>query len=64
MGESKLLIKKNKSSLLKAPKILKESKFSPLSIEIIKLLKKSNHQAYLVGGCVRDLLVGIKAKDF
>ena len=64
MGKSKLLIKKNKSSLLKAPKILTESKFSPLAIEIIKLLKKSNHQAYLVGGCVRDLLVGIKAKDF
>ena len=56
--------KTNKQSKAKTPKILKESKFSPLSIEIIKKLKKSGFQAYLVGGCVRDLLAGIKPKDF
>ena len=53
-----------KQSKVKTPKILKESKFSPLSIEIIKKLKKSGFQAYLVGGCIRDLLTGIKPKDF
>jgi len=58
------LIKKNKSSSLRTPKILADSKFSPLSLEVVRLLKKSGYQAYLVGGCVRDLLVGIKAKDF
>ena len=52
--------KTNKQSKTKTPRVLKESKFSPLSIEIIKKLKKSGFQAYLVGGCVRDLLAGIK----
>ncbi len=56
--------KKNKISTLKIPKILKEVKFSPLAIEILKKLKQSGFQGYLVGGCVRDSLVGIKAKDF
>ena len=37
---------------------------SPLAIEVVKKLKKSGFQGYLVGGCVRDSLVGIKAKDF
>ncbi len=56
--------KKNKISPLKIPKILNEVKFSPLAIEILKKLKQSGFQGYLVGGCVRDSLVGIKAKDF
>ena len=58
------MIKKNKSSATKPPKILTDSKFSPLSLEVVRSLKKAGFQAYLVGGCVRDLLVGIKAKDF
>jgi len=58
------LNKKNKSSKVKTPKILKEDKFSPFAIEIVKKLKQSGFQGYLVGGCVRDSLVGIKAKDF
>jgi poly(A) polymerase len=36
----------------------------PTSIEIIKKLKKHGHQAYWAGGCVRDILLGIKPKDF
>ncbi len=31
---------------------------------IVKALQKNNHTAYLVGGCIRDLLVGIEPKDF
>jgi len=58
------LNRKNKASPAKTPKILQENKFSPLAIEVIKKLKQSGFQGYLVGGCVRDLLVGIKAKDF
>jgi len=58
------LNKKNKASATKIPKILKESKFSPLAIEVVKKLKGSGFKGYLVGGCVRDSLVGIKAKDF
>ena len=56
--------KKNKASSVKTPKILKESKFSPLAIEVVKKLKQAGFQGYLVGGCVRDSLAGIKAKDF
>ena len=55
--------KKNKASKVKTPKILKEDKFSPFALEIVKKLKQSGFQGYLVGGCVRDSLVGIKAKD-
>jgi len=58
------LNKKNKSSSTKTPKILRKNKFSPLAIEVIKKLKKSGFEGYLVGGCIRDLLAGIKAKDF
>ena len=56
--------KKSKVSSVKTPKTLKENKFSPFAIEIVRKLKQSGFQCYLVGGCVRDSLVGIKAKDF
>ncbi len=56
--------KKSKASSVKTPKTLKENKFSPFAIEIVRKLKQSGFQCYLVGGCVRDSLVGIKAKDF
>ena len=56
--------KKLKASSGNPPKVLTGNKFSPLAMEVVKSLKKSGFQAYLVGGCVRDLLVGIKPKDF
>ena len=31
---------------------------------VFNLLKQSNHKLYLVGGAVRDLIVGNKPKDF
>ncbi len=34
------------------------------SLEIIEVLKKAGHEAYWAGGCVRDMLIGIKPKDF
>lgn len=34
------------------------------SIEIIEILRSSGHEAYLAGGCVRDMLLGITPKDF
>ena len=33
-------------------------------MKILKLLQDAGHQAYLVGGCVRDLLLGLHPKDF
>ncbi len=35
-----------------------------LAHQAIAKLKAAGHRAYLVGGCVRDLLLGIKPKDF
>lgn len=34
------------------------------SLQIIETLKNAGHQAYLAGGCVRDMLLGISPKDF
>jgi len=36
----------------------------PTSIKIIKKLRKAGFEAYWAGGCVRDILLGIKPKDF
>ncbi len=36
----------------------------PTSVEIIKKLKKAGYEAYWAGGCVRDMLLGIKPKDY
>lgn len=35
-----------------------------LAIEVICYLRERRHQAYLVGGCVRDRLLGIDPKDY
>lgn len=35
-----------------------------LARSIVSRLRSAGHQAYLVGGCVRDLLLGRKPKDF
>src|SRR5215472_16850380 len=32
--------------------------------KVVRRLERSGHQAYLVGGCVRDLLLGGRPKDF
>jgi len=34
------------------------------AMRVVERLHKENHQAYLVGGCVRDLILGKSPKDF
>jgi poly(A) polymerase len=34
------------------------------AIEIIQKLRHANHEAYLVGGCVRDMVMGIEPADY
>ncbi len=34
------------------------------AVEIVRMLRERGHQAYLVGGCVRDLLLGREPADF
>lgn len=36
----------------------------PHAYGIVKALQKAGHETYLVGGCVRDLLIGMNPKDF
>lgn len=40
------------------------SKIDPNAIKIINTLHKANYTAYLVGGCIRDLLLQKTPKDF
>src|SRR5512146_3083036 len=35
-----------------------------LARSVIARLRAAGHQAFLVGGCVRDLLLGVPPKDF
>ena len=34
------------------------------ALKVLRHLRRNGHQAYLVGGCVRDLLLGRRPKDF
>ena len=35
-----------------------------LSLRIISTLRDAGHTAYLVGGCVRDMLLGVEPADY
>jgi poly(A) polymerase len=39
-------------------------KIDPHALEVIRRLRRFGYRAYLVGGCVRDLLLELKPKDF
>jgi len=43
---------------------LPQERIDPDALRIISRLKRNGHDAYLVGGCVRDLLLGRTPKDF
>ena len=34
------------------------------AVKVVERLRRAGHAAYLVGGCVRDLLLGLRPKDF
>lgn len=40
------------------------SLINPKAIEICNILQAAGHQAYIVGGCVRDLILGTTPKDW
>jgi poly(A) polymerase len=39
-------------------------RIDPDVVKIVRRLRRFEHDAYLVGGCVRDLLLGARPKDF
>ncbi len=43
---------------------ISRSQFSPNALKVLYRLKDGGYEAYLVGGCVRDLLLGLQPKDF
>jgi poly(A) polymerase len=45
-------------------KISQQVSTASLAVEIMKVLRHQGHQAYLVGGCVRDRLLGQAPKDY
>jgi poly(A) polymerase len=40
------------------------ARIDPDAAKVVRRLRQHDHAAYLVGGCVRDLLLGRKPKDF
>ncbi|MFY7901266.1 MAG: polynucleotide adenylyltransferase PcnB, partial [Rubrivivax sp.] len=34
------------------------------AVRVVRALKDAGHEAYIVGGAVRDLIVGLRPKDF
>src|SRR5438128_6745307 len=54
-----------------APRIIPRSEhsisrchISPNALRVLYRLREGGFQAFLVGGCVRDLLIGLEPKDF
>ena len=41
-----------------------QKKISISAIKVVKKLRLRGYESYIVGGCVRDLLMGMKPKDF
>ncbi|MCF5631194.1 polynucleotide adenylyltransferase PcnB, partial [Pseudomonas syringae] len=43
---------------------LQRGQFSRYAVNIVERLQNAGYQAYLVGGCVRDMMLNITPKDF
>jgi poly(A) polymerase len=43
---------------------ISRSRISPDALRVLYRLKDAGYQAFLVGGCVRDLMIGLTPKDF
>ncbi len=44
--------------------LIKRELLDEHAVFVVKRLQREGHEAYLVGGCVRDLLAGLEPKDF
>ena len=57
------VFQKKVHSFFKSKKINHEL-ISDSALDTLKMLKKNNYKAFIVGGAVRDILMGYKPKDF
>jgi len=56
---------KNKATIITAEEAaISNENISEKALQVVQQLQDAGYQAYLVGGCVRDLLIGTKPKDF
>ena len=59
-----LKVLKKKIGSYFSPEIINNDLISPFAIEIIETLINNKFDAYIVGGAIRDILIGQKPKDF
>jgi len=52
------------SSPVRKQGIIQRELLDEHAIFVVRRLQREGHEAYLVGGCVRDLLAGLEPKDF
>jgi len=43
---------------------ISQSDISPLALDVLAKLREAGYESQLVGGCVRDLMLGLQPKDF
>jgi len=55
---------KEPTVIARADHVISRANVSDHALKVLYRLKSANYQAYLVGGCVRDLLLGLHPKDF
>src|SRR3954453_11674180 len=48
----------------RADHTISRAAISPNALRVLYRLREAGYEAFLVGGCVRDLLIGITPKDF
>jgi hypothetical protein len=48
----------------RGPAEIPEALLDPDAVKVVRRLRRAGYLAYLVGGCVRDLLLGMRPKDF
>jgi poly(A) polymerase len=48
----------------KLPPEIRDDRLDPDAVKVVRRLRRAGFTAYLVGGCVRDLLLGMRPKDF
>jgi poly(A) polymerase len=47
-----------------SPPEIPQDRLDPDAVKVVRRLRRAGFVAYLVGGCVRDLLLGMRPKDF
>ena len=65
LGRGPCLAKPRQAKILRGADLgLKRELISPNAVKVCETLQRAGFKAYLVGGAVRDLLLGITPKDF